>query len=328
MQPHATLISHSSANADIAARLCALLEAQGLRCWIAPRDITPGQSYAEEIMRGIEQSATLIVLVSAQSNLSEHVLREIEQAVRLKRPIFPLFLEDVRLNRQLDYYIAPIHWLHLSSGSLERHAATLRRAIARDDAWKQDGLPPSLARTARYRPRSALVVPFAASLAAGLLVLGLAAFFLLRKESTEQARIDLHPNSLGFIALTSARGVDAGSTMRVQASVSMFAAGTRYSDLSMTVAMVDAAGQATAIDLGPFIDRSQVGGGQQFDFPLPALPLQLVTCLAMPHPRLPGRYRVTERFATRTSAADAAPQASFARVAEPIVSKEEGQPCA
>ena len=50
-------ISHSSRDASIAVQICERLEKSGLNCFIAPRDIRPGKEYAEEIVKGIDNSA-------------------------------------------------------------------------------------------------------------------------------------------------------------------------------------------------------------------------------------------------------------------------------
>ena len=44
----------NSADFSVAEKVCTELESTGFRCWIAPRDVRPGQEYAEEIVRGIE----------------------------------------------------------------------------------------------------------------------------------------------------------------------------------------------------------------------------------------------------------------------------------
>ena len=49
-------ISHSSQDTEAASRICSFLEARGVTCWIAPRDVNPGAIYAEEILDGIESS--------------------------------------------------------------------------------------------------------------------------------------------------------------------------------------------------------------------------------------------------------------------------------
>ena len=50
----AAFISHAKGDQKRAREIAALLEARGLKCWIAPRDVRPGQSYGDEIIRGMQ----------------------------------------------------------------------------------------------------------------------------------------------------------------------------------------------------------------------------------------------------------------------------------
>ena len=49
-------ISHSSYDSETAAGMCQVLEQDGNRCFLAPRDIRTGYEYAEEIVNGIDSS--------------------------------------------------------------------------------------------------------------------------------------------------------------------------------------------------------------------------------------------------------------------------------
>jgi hypothetical protein len=46
-------ISHSSKDKVMADAICAGLEARGVRCWIAPRDILPGIEWTKSIVDAI-----------------------------------------------------------------------------------------------------------------------------------------------------------------------------------------------------------------------------------------------------------------------------------
>jgi hypothetical protein len=59
---YSAFISYDSADFSVAEKVCAELESTGFRCWIAPRDVRPGQEYAE-IVRGIEHSKCLVLLL-------------------------------------------------------------------------------------------------------------------------------------------------------------------------------------------------------------------------------------------------------------------------
>ena len=102
-----TFLSHSSSDAELAQRLCSCLEARGIGCWIAPRDVTPSQPYAEEIVRGIESTNSLVLLASAAAISSVQVLSEVEQAHKRKKDIYTVLVGDKpRVGRELDFYIS------------------------------------------------------------------------------------------------------------------------------------------------------------------------------------------------------------------------------
>src|SRR5438552_3666559 len=61
-------LSYSSKDKLTADAACAALEARGLRCWVAPRDIVPGKEWGAAIIEGIEQSRSMVLLFSANAN--------------------------------------------------------------------------------------------------------------------------------------------------------------------------------------------------------------------------------------------------------------------
>ena len=70
---HDVFISYSSKDKPTADATCAALEAKGLRCWIAPRDIVPGADWGESIIDGIAASKAFVLLLSANANLSPQI---------------------------------------------------------------------------------------------------------------------------------------------------------------------------------------------------------------------------------------------------------------
>jgi TIR domain len=62
---HDVFISHSSSDKTIADAVCATLEKASICCWIAPRDVQPGRSFAGEITRAIQQSKVMVLIFSA-----------------------------------------------------------------------------------------------------------------------------------------------------------------------------------------------------------------------------------------------------------------------
>lgn len=105
-------ISHSSKDAESANEVCALLEQAGHTCFIAPRDIPSGKEYAQEIMLGIERSQAVLFMLSANSNSSPHVLREIEHAVSRSIPIVVYKMEEVELTKSMEYFLMAHQWMN------------------------------------------------------------------------------------------------------------------------------------------------------------------------------------------------------------------------
>ncbi len=79
--PHEVFITYSSTDKLIADAVCARLEAAGLRCWIAPRDISPGQDWTAAILSAIESSSAIVLVFSTHANESPHVKREVERGI-------------------------------------------------------------------------------------------------------------------------------------------------------------------------------------------------------------------------------------------------------
>ena len=78
---HNVFISYAKEDKDIAYFICDALENNGIRCWIAPRDILPGASYAKAIISAIKTAQKLVVILSRSSNNSHFVMKELERAV-------------------------------------------------------------------------------------------------------------------------------------------------------------------------------------------------------------------------------------------------------
>lgn len=103
-------ISYSSKDGKLASELCKYLENNGKNCFIAPRDIRAGFEYAEEIVNGIDESEMMVLILSENSNSSQHVLREIERAVSKDIPIIIYKIEDVVLSKSMEYFLMTHQW--------------------------------------------------------------------------------------------------------------------------------------------------------------------------------------------------------------------------
>jgi TIR domain len=104
-------ISYSQPDRDCAFELVAQLEAGGVSCWIAPRDITPAEDWAAAIIEAISNARIMVLVFSASSNASPQVRREVERAVHKQLRILPFRIENVLPSQSLEYFLSAAHWL-------------------------------------------------------------------------------------------------------------------------------------------------------------------------------------------------------------------------
>jgi hypothetical protein len=118
-------ISYSQPDHDCAFALVARLEEQGIDCWIAPRDIAPSADWAAEIMDAISSARVMILVYSANSNLSPQVRREVERAVHKQLSILTFRIEDVPPSKSLEFFLSAQHWMDAVPPPREPHYARL-----------------------------------------------------------------------------------------------------------------------------------------------------------------------------------------------------------
>jgi hypothetical protein len=104
-------ISHASEDAATVESIVTNLEAHGVPCWIASRDIPPRSIYAEEITKGIEESEACAVIVSEAANRSGAIKRELELASHHNKAFIPIRIDNSEPGRGLDYYLRNTQWI-------------------------------------------------------------------------------------------------------------------------------------------------------------------------------------------------------------------------
>ncbi len=67
---HDVFISYASHDTAVANDVSAALEGHGLKCWIAPRDVTPGAHYASEIVHAIDSAKAIVLILSQDAATS------------------------------------------------------------------------------------------------------------------------------------------------------------------------------------------------------------------------------------------------------------------
>jgi len=139
-------ISHSAKDKSTADMVCALLEREGIRCWIAPRDILPGIDWGEAIVNALEGCQIMVLIFSANANTSLQIKREVERAVHKGKTIIPFRIEEVMPSKSLEYFISTSHWLDALSAPLERHilrlCETIQCLLGRRQTTEPEGVSP------------------------------------------------------------------------------------------------------------------------------------------------------------------------------------------
>jgi len=126
---HDVFISYPNKDKTVADAVCAKLEDQKIRCWIAPRDIPAGKNFAESIIDAIDVSKVFVLIWSINTNASEHILNEVNQAFNQGIPIIPFRIQEVEPTSAMRYYFGRKHWLDAITPPLEKHIETLATAI-------------------------------------------------------------------------------------------------------------------------------------------------------------------------------------------------------
>jgi hypothetical protein len=196
---HDVFISYATDDRQVAEKVCAALEGDGIKCWIAPRDVPYGADYEEAIVDGIASSRLLVLVLSSHSNASPHVKREIQNACSNDsgKQIVPLRIEDIEYNKALRYYLGSAQWLDASTPPLEQHLGRLVEHVRSHLARAGDAARPpaevNMARTPSHMPlatagrRRSPAVWIAAGVGALVLVALVVALFAMRRRSGDDA---------------------------------------------------------------------------------------------------------------------------------------------
>lgn len=104
-------ISYSSNEMKVAGQVCEFLEQNNIPCWIAPRNINPGDNYATQIVHAIRDCSVLVLLASESTNASGHVSNEVSLAFDNKKVIIPFKIEDIVFSDEYLYFLGRKHWI-------------------------------------------------------------------------------------------------------------------------------------------------------------------------------------------------------------------------
>lgn len=160
-------ISHSSEDRRAAERVCDALEGRGLGCWLASRDIGPGENFQEAIVKAIRSVRIMVLIFTGSANNSNEIKKEIALASQNQLAVIPLRIEDVVPSDAFVYELSTRQWIDAFDDwdrALGRLAEQIGGIV---------GVPPAPAPASSARPAASRLRP--AVLWAAVVVLGLAA---------------------------------------------------------------------------------------------------------------------------------------------------------
>lgn len=203
---HQVFISYCTEDAPVAEAVCGALEQDGIKCWMAPRDVQPGENWGRSIIKAIASSKLMVLVFSGHTNTSRHVNNEIERAVSHRITILPFRIEKVQPSEDLELFISSCHWLDAYTPPLDAKISQLVAAVQGVVTGKPTpahgaDIAPSQAKTEQAKapePRADNKRPIVAGAAALLILVAGAAFYFLRPAPEE-------PSSAPDIAQTAPR---------------------------------------------------------------------------------------------------------------------------
>jgi hypothetical protein len=170
-------ISYSSKDQKIAEAICRALEARGFDCWIAARNVGPGENFQEAIVKALRGARLMLLVFTSNANNSNEIKKEVVLAGRHHVTVVPVRVEDVIPNDALAYEFATRQWIDLFTDwerEIERLVTQIGsiltetgpvRAQAGDAGVPDHRAPPAAGKKSALRP---LVLALPALLLLGL----------------------------------------------------------------------------------------------------------------------------------------------------------------
>jgi hypothetical protein len=330
--PFDIFVSHAGENRALAIRLRQALIDAGLRPWVSFVDIPVGAQYPERIVRAIDQSRAMVLMVSRASMQSEHVYREVIEASSSARniPLLPIYVEpDVAIPPRLRYYLQSLHRMKFTSDNIELAAPVVAAALRDRDSWKRIATAPTLAERLSASPRRTWVGALGITFVAGLLVWGVQSAWGLYAQRQATLARDAAPEALALVQVRSAErpASDAVAPWQVRLDVMLASDRTRFADLKLVAHTRGPADVDEVRDLSAAIAPVQVGGGQMLTALMPKIGEQTAFCLSMPHPRTGQRWRLSTPYAAEYVREGDLDTVRFRQSGLAVAGLDDGGPC-
>lgn len=122
-------VSYARLDTETVSPVVDVVEENGYQVWIDRGEITPGENWAGEIVRGIKSSNGVMIMCSPNAFQSDHIKREVYLADRYEKPMLPIYLEPAEAPEDFEYFFAGIQYLNLHEVSGEARELAIRQAM-------------------------------------------------------------------------------------------------------------------------------------------------------------------------------------------------------
>jgi hypothetical protein len=115
-------VSYARVDRGKVAELISKLRADGFDLWIDEEGIEGAAFWRKEIVDAIRMCSAVLFFASKASCQSENVSKELALASEERKPILPIFIEDVQLASEIRYQIAGLQHISLAGDPSRAHA--------------------------------------------------------------------------------------------------------------------------------------------------------------------------------------------------------------
>lgn len=104
-------ISYSSQDHEVAVKVCEALEGRGFGCWLASRDVSPGENFQEAIVKAICAVRAMVLVFTGSANHSDEIKKEIALASHSRLAVIPVRVENVPPTGAFLYELSTRQWI-------------------------------------------------------------------------------------------------------------------------------------------------------------------------------------------------------------------------
>jgi tetratricopeptide (TPR) repeat protein len=241
-------VSYATADRKQALAVCKAIESRGTACWIATRDVAPGENYQEAIVRSIRTARTIVLVFSKAANNSDEIKKELSLASRYRVPVIALRIEEVEPSDAFAYELSTRQWIDAFKGwekSIDSLVGRIAQLPGRESVAATAAVPAS-ARAPLIARRPVAIAAIATVL---LLMLAAGVWWYLRPAPA--AAHSMTVRLAGFKPLSA----DLPANLRDTVDAEIAAAFNADGVVGVSTASAPASGAAPAYALGGTIQR-------------------------------------------------------------------------